>query len=300
MYKRHNGQVSMLESPEMFGSLPLDPDNEWIKLSKLVPWREFDLKYADNFRSKKGQRAIDSRMALGALLIKPAYKAMSDEDITREIAMNPYLQYFLGLHEYRYECPFDPSMMTRFRQRITPEMLSWVNDRIRDINGFFEAVEVYNELKPVQDKLDSIHWKKPREKYQAEHADELQRFDEATKTRKRVAKKYGITLPLDKAGRKLLKDKRAELEADNEKQRPQLETINKSLSQLNTLRYWTRKVVPEALEDRSGFAAELDTMRAKRELNEVIDKAVTAVVHPPEERHTEPILPDKETEKPHR
>ncbi len=130
MYKRHNGQVSMLESPEMFGSLPLDPNNEWIKLSRLVPWREFDLKYADNFKSKKGQRAIDSRMALGALLIKPAYKAMSDEDITREIAMNPYLQYFLGLHEYRYECPFDPSMMTRFRQRITPEMLSWVNDRI--------------------------------------------------------------------------------------------------------------------------------------------------------------------------
>ena len=130
MYKRHIGQVSMLESPEMFGSLPLDPTNDWIKLSKLVPWREFDLKYADNFRSKKGQRAIDSRMALGALLIKPAYKALSDEDITKEIAMNPYLQYFLGLHEYRYECPFDPSMMTRFRQRITPEMLAWVNDQI--------------------------------------------------------------------------------------------------------------------------------------------------------------------------
>ena len=36
----------MLESPDMFGSLPLDPNNDWIKLSKLVPWREFDLKYA--------------------------------------------------------------------------------------------------------------------------------------------------------------------------------------------------------------------------------------------------------------
>ena len=46
MYKRHDGQVSMLETPEMFGSLPLDPNNEWIKLSQLVPWREFDLKYA--------------------------------------------------------------------------------------------------------------------------------------------------------------------------------------------------------------------------------------------------------------
>ena len=114
----------------MFGSLPLDPNNDWIKLSKLVPWREFDQKYAENFRSKKGQRAIDSRMALGALLIKPAYKALSDVDITKEIAMNSYLQYFLGLQEYRYECPFDSSMMTRFCQRITPEMLAWVNDQI--------------------------------------------------------------------------------------------------------------------------------------------------------------------------
>ena len=130
MYKRHTGQVSMLEDPELFGSLPLDPNNRWIKLSKLVPWHEFDLRYRENFRSKKGQPACDSRMALGAVLIKPAYKGLSDEDLKQVIAENPYLQYFLGLHEYRYECPFDSSMMTRFRQRITPEMLDWVNDQI--------------------------------------------------------------------------------------------------------------------------------------------------------------------------
>ena len=130
MYRRHTGQVSMLESPEMFGSLPLDPKNEWIRMSKLVPWDEFDLKYQKNFESENGQAAIDSRIALGALLIKPAYRGISDEDLTKEIAMNPYLQYFLGLHEYRYECPFDPSMMTRFRKRITPEMLNWVNDQV--------------------------------------------------------------------------------------------------------------------------------------------------------------------------
>ena len=130
MYRRHTGQVSMLESPEMFGSLPLDPKNDWIRMSKLVPWDEFDLKYQKNFESENGQAAIDSRIALGALLIKPAYRGISDEDLTKEIAMNPYLQYFLGLREYRYECPFDPSMMTRFRKRITPEMLSWVNDQV--------------------------------------------------------------------------------------------------------------------------------------------------------------------------
>ena len=130
MYKRHTGQVSMLEMTEMFGSLSLDPKNDWIRLSKLVPWFEFDRKYRENSRSKKGQPAIDSRMALGKLLIKPAYKSIPDENLTKEIAMNPYLQYFLGLREYRYECPFDPSMMTRFRKRITPEMLAWVNDQV--------------------------------------------------------------------------------------------------------------------------------------------------------------------------
>ena len=40
MYRRHTGQVSMLETPEMFGTLPLDPNNDWIKLSKFVPWRK--------------------------------------------------------------------------------------------------------------------------------------------------------------------------------------------------------------------------------------------------------------------
>ena len=142
MYKRHTGQVSMLESPEMFGSLPLDPNNDWIKLSKYVPWREFDLKYANNFKSKKGQRACDSRMALGSVLIKIHYEGMSDKELTKEIAMNPYLQYFLGLQEYRYECPFDASMMTRFRQRISAEMVAWVND---EINGRRTAAEKEEE-----------------------------------------------------------------------------------------------------------------------------------------------------------
>ena len=165
---------------------------------------------------------------------------------------------------------------------------------------FFEAIEIYKELKPIQDKLDSLHWKGQREKYQTEHATELKRFQAARSTREKMAKLHGIELPLDKAGRKALKDKRAELESANEANRPRLDSIIKMLGQLNTLRYWTRKAVPEALEDRGSFADELDTMRSKRELNEVIDKAVAAVVHPPEARYTEPILPDKETEKLHR
>ena len=39
MYKRHTGQVPMLESPEMFGSLPLDPNNDWMKAYGHYPAR---------------------------------------------------------------------------------------------------------------------------------------------------------------------------------------------------------------------------------------------------------------------
>lgn len=129
MYKRHSGQISMLESPEMFGGLPLNSKNEWVRLSHMIPWAEFEERYAEQFKSRKGQPGCPARMALGALLIKER-NGFSDDDVVAHLAMNPYYQYFIGLREYRYEAPFDASMLTRFRQRITPEMLSWINDRI--------------------------------------------------------------------------------------------------------------------------------------------------------------------------
>lgn len=129
MYKRRTGQLSMLDSPTMFGTIPLDSKNEWVKLSGIMPWMEFEERYAANFKSRKGQGACPARMALGALLIKERY-GFSDEDVVAEIAMNPYLQYFLGLREFRYTAPFDASMLTRFRHRISGEMIAWVNDRV--------------------------------------------------------------------------------------------------------------------------------------------------------------------------
>ena len=129
MYKRHSSQMSLFDEPEMFGTLPLDPNNEWVKLSKLIPWAEFEYRYEEHFQSSTGQPACSARMALGSLLIKEDYQC-SDEKVVAEIAMNPYLQYFIGLPAFQYSAPFDSSMLTRFRQRITPEMLDWVNDRI--------------------------------------------------------------------------------------------------------------------------------------------------------------------------
>ena len=129
MYKRKLNQITIFEDPAMFGGIALNPENEWVRMAKLIPWWAFEEKYAEQFPSETGQPADSLRMALGSQIIKERYH-FSDEKVVDEIAMNPYLQYFLGLSEYRQTAPFDPSMMTRFRQRLTPEMLQEVNDVI--------------------------------------------------------------------------------------------------------------------------------------------------------------------------
>ena len=129
MYKRKLNQVSLFENPAMFGGIALDPKNEWVKLAGIIPWWVFEKKYAEQFPSGTGQPACSLRMALGSQIIKERYR-FSDEMTVEHIAMNPYLQYFIGLTEYRQTAPFDPSMMSRFRQRLTPEMMQDVNDVI--------------------------------------------------------------------------------------------------------------------------------------------------------------------------
>ena len=78
MYKRHNGQISLFDEPEFFGTIPLNPKNEWVRLGKTIPWTEFEERYAENFKSATGQPAISGRMALASVLIKQRYKISDD------------------------------------------------------------------------------------------------------------------------------------------------------------------------------------------------------------------------------
>ena len=130
MYKRHNGQISLYENPAFFGGIPLDPENDWVKLAAILPWDQIEERYAASLTgSTVGQPADSARIAVGSQIIKNWYD-FSDERVTEEIAMNPYLQYFLGFTEFRHKCPFDASSMTRFRQRLTTELMVWINDFI--------------------------------------------------------------------------------------------------------------------------------------------------------------------------
>jgi IS5 family transposase len=57
-------------------------------------------------------------------------QSVTDHYSVMQIQETPYLQYLVGMQGYRDEAPFDPSMMTHFRKRISFEMISKVNEKI--------------------------------------------------------------------------------------------------------------------------------------------------------------------------
>ena len=129
MYRK----AELASSPPSEFELPfggrLSSDNRWVKMAELIPWSEFEAEYAENFPTEKGLRAKSFRMALGALIIKEKL-GISDRLTVEQIRENPYLQYFIGQSSYSNELPFDPSLLVHFRQRISPNLINKVNERM--------------------------------------------------------------------------------------------------------------------------------------------------------------------------
>ena len=127
--KRHTPQLSFTDFFLPFGG-KLRKNNRWVILADMIPWELAESFYAAQFRtSTRGAPAKSARVALGALIIKERL-GVSDEEAVEQIRENPYLQYFLGFHEYRDEAPFDPSMYVHFRKRFSLEQLNRINEAI--------------------------------------------------------------------------------------------------------------------------------------------------------------------------
>ena len=134
MYKHNARQMGFSdERPEMFGNLPLNPDNRWVKLAQLIPWSKVEEIYQQNFKSRRGQDPLPSRLALGILIVKEKL-GLSDRETVDALRENPYLQYFVGYGEYSYNVKLDPSMLTHFRKRFPADVIAqtnaWIVDRM--------------------------------------------------------------------------------------------------------------------------------------------------------------------------
>lgn len=149
--------------------------------------------------------------------------------------------------------------------------------RIRDIDALFGAIQTMKELKPIQQEYESIHWNGKREKFKAEHGGELSRLQKALWLREKLIKSLGLASPLDKEQRAALKTERMQLEAERETLLPKLEEVKAELAELNRLRYWTRKVIPDALprvsDGRVSIEDVMETAGNRKELEQVEEEA---------------------------
>ena len=109
----------------------LDAGSRWVKLAALMPWDMIEDVYARSFKNKRrdGRPAIPARIAFGSLHIQ-ASECFTDEKVVENISENPYLQYFLGLHEFQTKPLFDTSMMTYFRKRFTADDVAAINEEL--------------------------------------------------------------------------------------------------------------------------------------------------------------------------
>jgi hypothetical protein len=128
--RRH--KENQMEMVGFGGSLTrvLSKENQWVRLSEIIPWKEIEDRYAKLFAdSGMGAPAKSARIAFGALVIQ-AMKNYTDEETAAQVAENPYLQYFLGMKEYQVVPLFDASMMVHFRRRFGFENAKDINDMI--------------------------------------------------------------------------------------------------------------------------------------------------------------------------
>ncbi len=125
-YPKDREQLSMEEFFLPFGGR-LRKDNRWVQMAGIMPWEHIEEIYARNLSIETGRPALSSRIAFGAIYIKE-YSNLTDEGTVAAIQENPYMQYFLGLHEFHDEPMFDPSMMVHFRKRFPVEEVAKINE----------------------------------------------------------------------------------------------------------------------------------------------------------------------------
>ena len=123
-------QLSFINFNAVCG-LQLDPNNEWILISKRLPWRSWETLYAVMFPSPTGNVAKPCRMVMGSLIIQMRM-GYTDRDLVEQILQNPYYQFFIGLESFQHVAPFNPSLLVFWRKRIDLQFVIKANDILCD------------------------------------------------------------------------------------------------------------------------------------------------------------------------
>ena len=90
------------------------------KLADAIDWSEFDKDFGKLYDPGQGRPAKPIRLMVGLHYLKHTYD-LSDEDVVARWVENPYWQYFCGCSHFQHEFPIDPSLMTKWRNKVKAE-----------------------------------------------------------------------------------------------------------------------------------------------------------------------------------
>jgi hypothetical protein len=107
----------------------LNKDNRWVKLANELPWDELVSVYHQSMKNDSGAKSIDSRVVIGAVIIKHI-EGLDDRGTIQAIQENPYMQYFLGLSNFTGKPVFTPSLFVAIRKRLGIEQFEEMNRSI--------------------------------------------------------------------------------------------------------------------------------------------------------------------------
>ena len=127
MYKAEKPAQMTFEDFNQSCGMKLNVHDEWVVVANSIDWASIEEKYMAFFPSKRGRPAVNARMALGALIIQHKAK-LSDRNLVREVARNPYYQYFIGLGGYQTKCPFGHGVLPELRKRFGMDFINEVNE----------------------------------------------------------------------------------------------------------------------------------------------------------------------------
>jgi IS5 family transposase len=99
----------------------LNPDHPLVVLAERLDWSAFD-QFEACYADGVGRPGVSTRMMVGLLYLKHAFDE-SDESVVARWVENPYWQFFCGCQTMQHELPIDPSLLSKWRQRIGPERL---------------------------------------------------------------------------------------------------------------------------------------------------------------------------------
>ncbi|MBK9254625.1 MAG: transposase [Saprospiraceae bacterium] len=139
----------------------LDKNNRWVKLAQLIPWDSIVNIYLSKLKNQKlGADSINPRVVIGAMIIKHI-NDFSDRETVLQIQENVYMQYFIGFSSFSNQAPFDASLFVEFRNRLGPEDINKINEKIvkiyqQSIDESSEDGNIKNDTVEHKDKSEAI------------------------------------------------------------------------------------------------------------------------------------------------